>query len=473
MKILMVCAELAPWAKTGGLADAVAGLSDALAANGHDVRVLLPKYSHLDRVLRAGAIDGVGGPYRVGELESERQDEHAGRRRSKPRVLLLDLAELTADGVYTGDARDAGRFLRLAAAAAGLAAAGGWRPHVIHCHDWHAALTPVFQRRTGRGATPSVLTLHNVGYQGVFADTVLQQYGFTELEGLVPADERSGGSVNFLRAGIRAADRVTTVSPTYAAEIRRPEFGMGLEDALAARGADLVGILNGVDYGVWSPDRDPFLAEPYDAADLGPKRRIKTRLLARLDLARDADAPLVGVVSRLAAQKGIDLVTAAIPTLLGETQASFAVLASGDAGLAAELHRLAAAHRGRVSFTEGYDEQLSHEIFAGCDLALVPSRYEPCGLTQLYALRYGTIPVVRATGGLVDTVQHYDPVTGRGTGSVFRDADPQGLLWGVRTALGWFADRAAWARVVANAMSADFSWQKQAPHYEELYRSLL
>ena len=463
MKILMVCAEFAPWAKTGGLADAVAGLSDALAASGHDVRVLLPKYSHLAGTLDAGAIDGTGGPYRLGGLEPERKGA---------RVLLLDLAELTADGIYTGDARDAGRFLRLAAAAAAFGAADGWRPHVVHCHDWHAALTPVFQRRR-RNATPSVLTLHNVGYQGVFPDTVLREHGFAELEGLLPADARSGGTVNFLRAGIRTADRVTTVSPTYATEIRRPEFGMGLEDALAARGADLVGILNGVDYGVWSPASDPFLAERYDARDLAPKRRIKSRLIERLGLARDADAPLIGVVSRLAAQKGIDLVTAALPTLLATTRANFAVLASGEASLATELGRLATANRDRVSFTEGHDEPLAHEILAGCDLTLVPSRYEPCGLTQLYALRYGTIPVVRATGGLADTVQHYDPATGRGTGSVFRDADPQGLLWGVHTALGWFADRAAWARLVANAMSADFSWQRQVPQYQELYRSLL
>jgi starch synthase len=473
MKILMVCAEFAPWAKTGGLADAVAGLSDALAASGHDVRVLLPKYSHLAGALGAGAIDGAGGPYRLGELEPERKGDRAGRHRSTPRVLLLDLAELTAGGIYTGDARDAGRFLRLAAAAAAFRAADGWCPHVVHCHDWHAALTPVFQRRTRRNATPSVLTLHNVGYQGVFPDAVLREHGFAELEGLLPADARSGGTVNFLRAGIRTADRVTTVSPTYATEIRRPELGMGLEDALAARGADLVGILNGVDYGVWSPASDPFLAERYDARDLAPKRRIKSRLIERLGLARDADAPLIGLVSRLAAQKGIDLVTAALPTLLAATRASFAVLASGEAGLATELRRLATAHRERVSFTEGYDELLAHEILAGCDLTLVPSRYEPCGLTQLYALRYGTIPVVRATGGLADTVQHYDAATGRGTGSVFRDADPQGLLWGVRTALGWFADRAAWARLVANAMSADFSWQRQVPQYEELYRSLL
>jgi starch synthase len=464
MKILMVCAEFAPWAKTGGLADAVAGLSDALCARGHDVRVLLPKYSHLAEAHGdSGTIDGVGGRYRWNEIEPEQKAQHPGRRTPKPRVLLLDLEELTADRIYTGDARDAGRFLRLSAAAAAFATAGRWRPQVIHCHDWHAALTPVLERTTTDARTPSVLTLHNVGYQGVFAGTVLREHGFATLERDIAPDARVGGTVNYLRAGLHAADRITTVSPTYAVEIQSSTFGMGLEDVLAARSSEVVGILNGVDYRIWSPTHDPFLAERYDATDLAPKRRLKGRLIERLGLSRDADAP----------QKGIDLVATAIPALLGETRVSFALLGSGDTELAAELRRLADAYPTRVSFTDGYDETLAHEIFAGCDLTLVPSRYEPCGLTQMYALRYGTIPVVRATGGLADTVQHYDPGTGSGTGSVFRDADVDGLLWGVRTALAWFDDRAAWSRLIANAMTADFSWEKQAPLYEEVYRSLM
>jgi starch synthase len=330
----------------------------------------------------------------------------------------------------------------------------------------------VFQRLVPRSSARSVLTLHNVGYQGVFADSVLAEHGFGTLEQVMPADARAGGGTNFLRAGVRAADRVTTVSPTYAEEIRRPEFGLGLEDVLRARGNELVGILNGVDYGVWSPDRDPFLAHHYDAADLAPKRRLKEALLARLKLAPNADAPLVGVVSRLVAQKGIDLLAAVLPTLLQETNATFALLGNGDAALATELRRNADTHRTRVSFIEGYDEKLAHEIFAGADLTVVPSRYEPCGLTQMYALRYGTVPVVRATGGLADTIQHFDATTGSGNGCVFNDPDPEGVLWGVRTALGWFADTAAWPKLIQNAMAADFSWPLQVPHYERLYRSL-
>jgi starch synthase len=472
MKILMVCSEFAPWAKTGGLADAVAGLSDALCASGHDVRVLLPQYSHLQASHGTRhTLDGFGptGRFRLSEIEPERPTEHAGR----PRVLVLDLGEWTADGVYTGDARDAVRFLRLCAAAVAWSAADGWRPDVIHCHDWHAAMVPIFQRLEPRSTAPTVLTLHNVGYQGVFADAALDDYGFASLGAALPADARAGGATNFLRAGLRAADQVTTVSPTYAVEIRRPEFGMGLEDVLNGRGTEVIGILNGVDYGLWSPDRDPFLSRRYDATDLAPKRLIKQELLARLRLSLDLDAPLIGVVSRLVEQKGIDLLALVLPTLLAETRASFALLGNGEAQIAAELRRLADTHPDRVSFSDGYDEALAHAIFAGCDLTVVPSRYEPCGLTQMYALRYGTIPVVRATGGLADTIQHFDAATGLGNGSVFRDADPQGILWGVRTALGWFDDRTAWSQLIRNAMAADFSWPKQVPHYEELYRSLL
>jgi starch synthase len=465
MRILMVCSELAPLAKTGGLADAVTGLASALCARGQDVRVLLPQYAHLKGAARP--VGALGGSYRYGEVEPA-YNELPGRRGrgSTPRIYLLDLAELTADGVYTGDSRDAGRFMRLAAAATELGNALGWHPQILHCH---AALVPVL---AGGDSVPSVLTLHNVGYQGVFADSVLDDYDMPELRDTMATAARGPDTVNFLRAGVAAADRVTTVSPTYATEIRTPAFGMGLEDLLAARGDEVVGILNGVDYGVWSPATDPFIELHYDAEDLTPKYRLKGALAVRLGLLPDQNAPLIGIVTRLATQKGIDLVTAVLPTLLRETRANFTVLGSGDAAIAAELRRLAADNPRRVSFTDGYDEQLAHHIFAGCDVTLVPSRYEPCGLTQMYALRYGTIPVVRATGGLADTIEHYDPATGLGNGSVFRDANPEGLLWGIRTALQWFDEPSIWSRLVANAMAADFSWQRQVGHYEALYRSL-
>jgi starch synthase len=476
MNVLMISAELAPFAKTGGLADAVTGLSDALAERGHDVRVLLPKYEHLPPAdVDATPLESLVGGRSVLELgaPNARRARGGRRKRGVPTVYLLDLEELTPGPVYTGDDRDAGRFLRLVEAAVDLPAALDWRPDVLHCHDWHAALVPLAQlAQAPARPVPTILTLHNIGYQGLFADSVLTTYGFDAIRPFVAPDALVGGTINFLRAGLHAADAVTTVSPTYAQEIRTAVFGMGLEDVLNARPNDVVGILNGVDYAVWGPEKDPFLAFHYDASNLAPKSAIKAALALRVGLSADSSPPLLGVVSRLAPQKGIDLVAAVLPTLLAETRASFVCLGSGDAVLATGLRALADANPLRVAFVEGYDEALAHAILAGSDIALVPSRYEPCGLTQMYALRYGTIPVVRATGGLADTIQHFDPATGVGNGSVFRDADIGGLLWGIRSALAWFDDPAAWARVIANAMAADFSWRNQATPYETLYRSL-
>ncbi len=475
MNVLMISAELAPFAKTGGLADAVTGLSDALAARGHDVRVLLPKYAHL-AAAAAGATplaNPVAG-HRVLELGAAKgRGARAEGKSGAPTVYLLDLEELTPGPIYLGDDRDAGRFIRLAEAAVALPVVLDWRPDVLHCHDWHAALVPLAQlAQAPARPVPTALTLHNVGYQGVFGDSVLTLYAADAIRPFVPPDALAGGAINFLRAGLRVADAVTTVSPTYAQEIRTAVFGMGLEDVLDARSDDVVGILNGVDYDVWGPQSDPFLDFHYDPTNLAPKSSIKAALARRVGLSPDPSAPLLGVVSRLVPQKGIDLVATALPELLATTRASFVCLGSGNGDVATTLRALAAASPQRVAFVEGYDESLAHAILAGADIVLVPSRYEPCGLTQMYALRYGTIPVVRATGGLADTIRHFDPATGVGNGSVFRDADIGGLLWGTRSALAWFDDPSAWARVIANAMAADFSWRKQAEPYEVLYRSL-
>lgn len=457
----MVAAELAPLAKTGGLGDAVAGLARALVRRGHDVRVLLPRYGHLPPAdAEAVPVHAPGSPFRYLELPSDD---------ARPRIWLLQPDGAPHDdAIYTGDDRDAARFSRLCAAALDVGAAAGWRPDVLHCHDWHAALVPVLRRRAA-DAPPCLLTLHNVGYQGVFGVDVLERSGLVHRHELA---EAGGGTVNFLREGIRAADALSTVSPTYAREIRTSAYGMGLEDLLAARGDDLVGILNGVDYDTWSPEHDPYLPERYSRDDLLPKRRIKESLRASLGLDTQGDAPLVGAVTRLVEQKGMDLLVAGLPELLATSRAQFALLGNGDAELGARLAELARTHPARVAFAHGYDEELAHRIIAGCDIVVVPSRYEPCGLTQLYALRYGTVPVVRMTGGLADTVQHFDPATGAGTGAVFRDADVGGVLWGLRQALGWYEDRAAWARLTANGMACDYSWDHQAPRYEALYGRL-
>ncbi|HVS24066.1 MAG TPA: glycogen/starch synthase, partial [Gammaproteobacteria bacterium] len=291
INVLMVCSELAPYAKTGGLADAVTGLSDALAARGHDVRVLLPKYAHLPPAgAAAEPLEGAPGKYRFFELGAGAATAKA-RRSGRPSVYLLDLAELTAGGIYLGDERDAGRFIRLAEAALELCDALDWRPDVLHCHDWHAALVPVVQRsRAPARPIPTLLTLHNIGYQGLFPDTVLADYGAEAIRGSIAPDALAGDTLNFLRAGLRAADAVSTVSPTYAEEIRTPAFGMGLEDVLDERADGVVGILNGVDYDVWSPATDPFLDVHYDAQDLFPKQALKRALAERIGLLTDSDA---------------------------------------------------------------------------------------------------------------------------------------------------------------------------------------
>jgi starch synthase len=469
MRILMVCAEFAPIAKTGGLADATRGLSDALAIAGHDVRILLPRYRQEPPTSATCASVTCDGRARYLEIE---------RRPRSPSVYLLDCEDLLADGeIYTGDERDATRFIRLCESALRFGEATGWNPEIVHCHDWHAAIVPVLLRaRRNEGIDVpcrSVLTLHNIGYQGAFPARILADSGHADLSGLFDRQDVAHSGVNLLKAGIAYADALTTVSPTYAAEIQTPEYGMGLDRALSARKDDLTGILNGVDYRRWSPEHDPFIANRYSASNTAPKRRVKSRLCAKLGLTGGPHTPLLGLVSRLVEQKGIDLLIEAMPTLLRDTDCAFALLGAGEPALRDALLELSAKWPQRVAFRAGYDDALAHQIVAGSDLILMPSRYEPCGLTQLYALRYGTIPVVRATGGLTDTVQHFDPATGLGTGSVFEHADAQGLVWAIRCALEWLASPAAQRQLMANAMQADFSWDRQIHRYEAVYRRAL
>jgi starch synthase len=485
MKILMAAAEYAPLAKTGGLADAVTGLAHALFDRGHDVRVLLPGYPGVADIEALPVIAGEESGVAFHELAADVPG---------PRVYVTGAAGGASSPLYTGDDRDAARFLHLSRAALELGPAAGWRPDLLHCHDWHTALVPALRvaarrarrararaRADARGdantgddvhgtsdAPPAVLTLHNLGYQGLFGEHVLAESGADGLAPLRSERTIAQRTVNFLELGIAFADAVTTVSPTYAREIRQPEFGMGLDEALRARGSAVTGILNGVDYRLWSPETDPHLVTHYGRRAPGPKRLVKRALEAQLGLPQ-SNSPIIGCVTRLVWQKGIDVLAAALPGLLAGTNARFVLLGSGEPDLERALAELAARHPTRIAFKRGYDDELAHRIFAGSDFVIVPSRYEPCGLTQLYALRYGTIPIVRATGGLADSVRHFDPSTGTGNGSVFEHADTGGIQWGVTTALGWYADADAWRTLVDNAMSCDFSWARQAPEYEALY----
>lgn len=477
MRILTICAEYAPLAKVGGLADVTAGLSAYLARRGHQVVVVLPHYGVMgERATESPVL----GP-RVFQTSDHEAVYSVSRLRAGeggPAIFLVDCREHFGGAVYEQGAREARRFMLLSRAALELAQAIGFSPDVIHCHDWHAAPALIFldeARRTVRLFRDSytVLTIHNIGYQGVFDAEVLDGAATTAARRLFPEDDIALGQVNFLKAGIMHADALTTVSPTHAAEICSPEFGMGLDALLRQRRHRLAGILNGVDYSHWSPATDELIPVRYSALEPEGKRANRKALVSELGLDVDDGTPVVGMVTRLAWQKGIDLIIDALPGLLAGRPLACAFLGSGEPRYVNGLRELAREYPGRVRFVEDQDESLAHWIIAGSDLLLVPSRYEPCGLTQMYALRYGTVPVVRRTGGLADTVTHFDPETGTGTGSVFLDADVGGLTWGLRTALDWFDDPRLRQQLMRNGMAQDFSWEHQGREYEALFARLV
>lgn len=462
MRIRMITAEYGNVAKTGGLADMVSGLARWLHGRGHDVEVVLPDYG-------AGADSGKGHtPTGAACPPWQAYDEvHDGIVLRRVRCAAY-FSERT---IYMGDARDAARFVMFGNAARTLTHTAGPTPDVIHVHDWHTAaataITPAVNTPTAR----SVLTIHNIGYQGIFERDDLPAWTDPAVvDALCMPEDRE--TVNFLAAGIRQADALTTVSPTHAGEILTPTLGMGLDGLLGARSGDLHGILNGVDYEYWNPATDALIPARYDASDVTHKRTNRTALRDALGLPSAGDLPLVAMITRLAGQKGIDLVLGALPGLFAGREFDCVVLGTGEPRYEQALLALADAHPDRFRACVAHDETLAHRLLAAADILLVPSRYEPCGLIQLYAMRYGTVPVVRATGGLVDTVEHFDPRSGTGTGVVFRDADVTGLTWGLGQALDWYERAEVWPALVRNAMTADFSWKRQGPHYERLYATL-
>jgi starch synthase len=317
------------------------------------------------------------------------------------------------------------------------------------------------------------LTIHNIGYQGLMPWAALDDLGLGAFKDRLDQSDSAVNLINPLKTGIKFADVVTTVSPTYAREICDTALGMGMQETLLARRNGVVGILNGVDYADWDPRHDRHLTTHFDAVDLQGKAYNKQRLLAAMGLGFEPHRPLISMVTRLAEQKGIDLLFDALPALLRERDFGFVILGSGDERYAAFFADMARRHPGRVAFRSGYDEALAHLIEAGSDMFLMPSRYEPCGLNQMYSLRYGTIPIVRKTGGLADSVQHFDPAAGTGTGCVFNDYDAPAVRWAVGAALDWYADQDKWRRLMQNAMAQNFSWSRQTGLYEQVYRDAL
>jgi starch synthase len=481
LAVCLLASEVAPLSKTGGLADVAGALAKYLHADGHDARLFTPLYSSIDRVaLGARPLAGltdvplVLGTHRYAFSVLEATLPGAGVP-----VYLIDCPALYARAsLYTADPDEHLRFIAFTRAALSACQHIGFRPQILHCNDWHTAFAPLYLR-TGLGregvfaATRTVLTIHNIGYQGIFPAADVADLGLPSADTyLLHQDDLAAGRINALRHGILYADAITTVSPTHAHEICTAEYGMGLEADLRARGAALTGILNGVDYDEWDPRRDRFLPVHYDPAQLAGKAQLKRRFLARTGLTTAPEVPLAGIVSRLAAQKGIELMFGALPQVLAARPLALAALGSGEAKYEQFFIELARDFPGRVTFEAGYDEAQSHWIEAASDLFLMPSRYEPCGLNQMYSLRYGTVPVVRRTGGLADSVEHYDAASGRGTGIVFNDFDVPALTWALDTALDLYGRPAEWARLQRNGMSQDFSWERRTGEYLAIYRRL-
>ena len=477
--ICLLASEVLPLSKTGGLADVVGALAKYLHAAGLDVRTITPCYAGIDRAIECAPVAGLAAiPLALGSqryLFSVLQTTLPG---GAPAYLIDCPALFGRAALYTSDPDEHLRFLAFTRAALITCRRLGWTPDVIHCNDWHTAFAPLYLQSLRRAeprfaSTRTLLTIHNVGYQGIFPAARAADLGLAD-PGLLYGPDLLGGHINALRHGILYADAVSTVSPTYAREICTAEYGMGLQDSLRERAAAgaLYGILNGVDYQEWDPRRDRYLPAHYDADSLAVKAQLKREYLAGRKLALTENVPLAGVVSRLAAQKGIELMFAALPQILSAQPLSLTVLGSGEPQYERFFTGLVRDFPGRVAFQHGYDVEQSHWIEAASDMFLMPSRYEPSGLNQMYSQRYGTVPVVRHTGGLADSVEPYDLQRGTGAGVVFNDFDAPALVWALSQALDLYRQPPHWTRMMRNGMQRDFSWEHRVREYIELYRRL-
>jgi starch synthase len=481
VRVLMITPEVTPFAQTGGLGEVLSALPAALTKLGVEVDVLMPKYrgisaENLDLEDLHVNIEVTLNAKPVSASLWQFQDKRG------PRYLFLGCDEYydrdhlygTSDGDYEDNSE---RFVFLTRAAIEMALSRKIHYDIFHSHDWQASLVPVYLRTLYAGeplfeASAATLTIHNLGFQGIFwsLDMPLVGVGW---EFFTPRHMEFHGKLNFLKSGIIFSDRVNTVSPGYRDEILTPEFGFGLEGVLQEKGPRLAGILNGVDYTVWNPETDEHIEANYGPKDLSGKARCKADLQKIADLPVRADVPLIGMVSRLSSQKGIDLLEAAVPYLM-ERDVQLVLLGTGEERYARTFRTIREQHGDKVGIFLSYDYQVAHKIFAGSDMLLVPSRYEPCGINQLYALKYGSVPVVRATGGLRDTVEQYDATTATGTGFVFERADASACLESLMAAVDLYVGKPdAWRALMLSGMSQEFSWDRSAREYLKMYEQAL
>jgi starch synthase len=482
LRVLFLSPEAVPFAKSGGLADVAGSLPTALKRLGADVRLVLPYY----RMVREGNFEirplltRLDIPFGSEKLPAR---IYECRMDAEVPVYLVDREDLYDRPNLYGDARgdyydNLERFSFFAHAALTLADKVSFGPDLVHCHDWQTALVPVLLRRPYWDTGPfsnvrSVFTIHNVGYQGLFPAAKLPLTGLPSKDYYHPGGLEYWGKISLLKAGIVYSDAITTVSPKYAREIQTAGYGMGMEGVLSGRSAVLHGILNGVDYSRWDPGGDSHISTPYTPKDVRGKSHCKKNLIDDMDLAPSLEEkPLLGMISRLDAQKGLDLLVEILEDILRQ-DVGLVVLGSGDERIQEAIQSAAQRYPGKVGLKIGFDEPLAHRIMAGVDIFLIPSRYEPCGLTQMYALKYGSVPLVRATGGLDDTIVQYDPETKEGNGFKFDAFEAASFLEAIRQALDAFQDKASWKNLMANGMKADFSWDRSAERYIALYNAVI
>jgi starch synthase len=479
MQILLASSEVAPFAKTGGLADVAGALPKALKALGHDIRVALPKYRMVDNAKHGlrRILPKLPVPI-AGTVETAAVWE--GAIGSVPAYFIQQDDYYDREGLYQVAGKDhpdnAERFAFFSRAVLELTRALGFSPSVYHCNDWQTALVPTYLRTAYRGDPEFgeggvLFTVHNLGYHGLFKPAAIAVANLAS-EVFNPFGIEFYGKVNFLKAGLVWSDLINTVSQKYSREIQTEEFGHGLEGVLRSRSRDVYGILNGIDYEEWHPSHDPFIAARFSRDDLAGKAACKADLQRTFGLPERPDIPLLAVISRLAAQKGIDLIAEVMNDMLGlDTQ--FILLGTGEPALEKAFEAAKTQDPSRIGLKLGFDVALSHKIEAGADIFLMPSRYEPCGLNQMYSLAYGTIPLVRATGGLDDTIQPFDPVRKTGNGFKFADTTGEALLATVRQAVDLYRSPDQWRRLIQNAMACDFSWDRSAREYEALYQKIV
>jgi len=484
VKILMISSEAVPYAKSGGLGDAVSALATALSRLGHDVRVLIPRYYFIPKAGLKSLEAPMGIPIGTGELWTGIFSSFLPS--SEVPIYFLDYEKYFGrSGVYGVSSQEEypdnpERFALLSRAAFQLCRKLNWFPDIMHAHDWPSSLVPVYLSTLERNSefknTASVLTIHNLGYQGVYAK---EHFPFFGLDWILfhGAGFEFHDSINFLKAGITTADSLATVSPTYAREIQTPTYGFGLDGLLRHRSRDLVGILNGVDTDVWDPGKDSLIPASFSIDDMSGKALCKSALQKSFGLPLEGKTPLFGMVARLTEQKGIGEMFGkeygALQKVCSTMKVQIAVVGAGDSWCESELKSLSARFP-NFKAKIGYDEGLAHLLEAGSDFYLMPSRYEPCGLNQMYSLRYGTLPIVHRTGGLADTVENYSQETGEGTGFMFDDLTPRALYdtigW---AAWAWYNRREHIEMMRMKAMSCEFSWKKSASEYTALYSRAL